>query len=53
MVTIRQLGGTFVFDCKTGEALFTHYQDHFGDHPDPQEVLKVVKDHCSKEGDTQ
>lgn len=49
-----QLGGTFVFDCASGEVLFAHYQEHFGDHPDPQEVLKVVKDHFSaKEADTQ
>jgi len=44
-----QLGGTFAFDCNSGEALFMHYQENFGDHPDPHDVLKVTKNHFSEE----
>ncbi len=44
-LTKRQLGGTFVFDCESGKLLFAHHQDHFGDHPQPEEVMQAVRDH--------
>eukprot|EP00005_Dracoamoeba_jomungandri_P000102 CAMPEP_0174251962 /NCGR_PEP_ID=MMETSP0439-20130205/1627_1 /TAXON_ID=0 /ORGANISM="Stereomyxa ramosa, Strain Chinc5" /LENGTH=132 /DNA_ID=CAMNT_0015332421 /DNA_START=295 /DNA_END=693 /DNA_ORIENTATION=+ len=39
-----QLGGTFIFDCKNGEMLFSHHQTHFGDHPDLEAVKAVLID---------
>jgi len=48
-----QLGGTFVFDCESGRLLFAHYQDHFGDHANLDEVLQVVKDNFGPKEESQ
>jgi len=48
-----QLGGTFVFDCRSGNILFAHYQDHFGDHANLDEVLQVVKEHFGPKEESQ
>jgi len=48
-----QLGGTFVYDCESGNLLFSYYQDHFGDHANLDEVLHVVKEHFGPKEESQ
>ncbi|KAL6068797.1 Peroxiredoxin-like 2 activated in M-CSF stimulated monocytes [Balamuthia mandrillaris] len=48
-----QLGGTFVVDCQSGELVFQHHQQGFGEHADLDQLMQSVKQHFPRRQEQQ